>query len=273
MSQDPLRVVIAGSATIDEQRLSGKPAFRAPGGVPLYGGGTFRRLGWEVEAVTRLGAGFPYRSVYETLGVRLRVEPSADTTTFVNHIALDGIRRQDLLAIAGPIEAEALAEIDPPDVLLLAPLHGEDLAAEVYTEAQRHACVALDVQGLTRSSSLGLVRHDTAPAWSAALNAATHVKIAADERPIFDAARLRSAYGIAELIITNGARGGTVYTDQGIVRYAPVPVAREHDPTGAGDVFFAAYLAARFTGSDVEHAANHAAQTAARQVAGEWLRF
>ena len=73
--------------------------------------------------------------------------------------------------------------------------------------------------------------------------------------------------------VSLGNRGGRIHLrGQGSFPYAPAPVRRVEDPTGAGDVFLAAYLAARLAaGRPPRAAARGAAQISARQIEGGWL--
>jgi sugar/nucleoside kinase (ribokinase family) len=74
---------------------------------------------------------------------------------------------------------------------------------------------------------------------------------------------------IAEWVVTAGAGGGCIHTRKGrryVYRSAKAPAAA--DPTGAGDVFLAAYAAARWGGRPPESAARAASAAAARHMAG-----
>jgi sugar/nucleoside kinase (ribokinase family) len=74
------------------------------------------------------------------------------------------------------------------------------------------------------------------------------------------------------VVLTCGARGFTVFDDDGRHDFAAVPV-REVDPTGAGDVFAAAFLVRwRETGGDLGETARFAAAAAALSVQGVGLQ-
>jgi sugar/nucleoside kinase (ribokinase family) len=56
--------------------------------------------------------------------------------------------------------------------------------------------------------------------------------------------------------------------------YAAEGIETRTDPTGAGDVFFAAYLLSRFfRNQDIAQACRYAAGIAARQVEGRYIGF
>jgi 2-dehydro-3-deoxygluconokinase len=64
--------------------------------------------------------------------------------------------------------------------------------------------------------------------------------------------------GVPEVVVTLGSRGALVL-DRGRLEHVPGrPVEPSGDPTGAGDAFGAAYLAARAAGSEPVGAARQA---------------
>ena len=77
-------------------------------------------------------------------------------------------------------------------------------------------------------------------------------------------------FKLEELVITAGSAGGWVMKPCGDkVRYDAATTERIVDTTGAGDVFFAAYIALRREkGCDVEEACQCAARLAAQHVEG-----
>ena len=78
---------------------------------------------------------------------------------------------------------------------------------------------------------------------------------------------------ISEWIVTDGSRGGWVVDATGQrTDFAAHPITSVADPTGAGDVFFAAYLVSRLhRGESCAEAARFAAELAGRQVAGDFI--
>ena len=85
--------------------------------------------------------------------------------------------------------------------------------------------------------------------------------------------QLMRDYSVTEWIVTEGSHGGWVASRQGTrTKFASAPVATVADPTGAGDVFFAAYIAHRLhRGAGIATAAQRAAALAARQVEGGFI--
>lgn len=87
------------------------------------------------------------------------------------------------------------------------------------------------------------------------------------EAEIEAAARSLIARGIGTVIVTLGARGARLVTDDRVVRIAPVQVTPV-DTTGAGDAFIGAFAHFLATTGEVEAALNQAARYAAHSVTG-----
>lgn len=87
------------------------------------------------------------------------------------------------------------------------------------------------------------------------------------EAEIETAARSLIARGIGTVIVTLGARGARLVTDDRVVRIAPVQVTPV-DTTGAGDAFIGAFAHFLATTGEVEAALNQAARYAAHSVTG-----
>ena len=278
-------VVVIGSVTVDRQFKRGRFIGQRLGGVPTYAGATFVRAGLSCTAVANIGGAYrdPALQVLDRLGVRLLAGASPGMTVFSNFISSDGERRQELAATAPCISSELL----PPDLLGLAsiihvgPVHPNDVCVEVLRTLRGcRATVSLDIQGYVRSGSLGAVTARVSSDLSLALAAAAIVKGTEDELGLIlddqglDHRGLMKRFGIRELIITRGRRGGTVLAASGRAwPYAALPTGgEESDSTGAGDVFMAMYVSARLIrGHGVSEACEEAAMLAGRQVSGGFL--
>lgn len=277
------RVVVVGSVTIDEQVRPGGACVRQAGGVGIYGSIAFRKEGIDAAAVCNLGGhdeAAPER-VLRRFGIAVHAGPGKRTTRFRNRIGSDGGRDQELLAVAPPIRAAALEPLlDGVDLVHLGPLHAGDIDGALFDLlGDRSVRVSLDAQGLLRASALGPVRAKPAALLPAALRLASIVKVAAGElETLLDPLgvgdrELVRRFGIEELVVTRGADGGSVVVPGGErVFYPAVPVNRSLDDTGAGDVFFAAYLAARlFRGCTIPESCLRAAERASLHVAGSHI--
>ena len=120
--------------------------------------------------------------------------------------------------------------------------------AELAAGGQRR--VLLDGQGLTRPARTGPLELD-GDFDPEVLRHVAVLKVAEEELRALvgepDEAGLR-ALGVPEVVVTLGSRGSLVYADGRLERVTAQPVGGPIDPTGAGDAFAVAYLAARAGG-------------------------
>ncbi|MGC8839544.1 MAG: PfkB family carbohydrate kinase [Anaerolineae bacterium] len=208
------------------------------GGTATYAAVTAQRLDLRPGIVTRAA---PETLQADLLrGVAVHLLPSAVTTTFEN-LYRDGRRTQRIHAVAGPIGPEDV----PPEwrvvpIVLLAPL-----AQEVHPDLARcfpGALLGVAPQGWLREwDGTGHVRR---AAWASAEEVLPHVRavVVSEEDVGGDVALVERWAALAEcLVLTQGARGATLHW-RGKARSMPPREAREVDPTGAGDVFAAAFL-------------------------------
>jgi len=84
---------------------------------------------------------------------------------------------------------------------------------------------------------------------------------------------LMKRFEIDEFVVTMGKNGGLVQKRNGkSFQYRAAEIKIPKDPTGAGDVFLAAYVTHRFVNqADIPEACISAAKTAARQVEGNYI--
>jgi sugar/nucleoside kinase (ribokinase family) len=275
-----MRVLVVGSLSLDRIELDGQSEARV-GGTVVYSGLTWRRLGGEVTVVTAMAD--RDRAAARPLlhaGVLLVAADSDATTSFVNRVDGDG-REQEVAARARAIPAELVAAAGPADVVHLGPLHPDDLEPEVYRVARAAApAVAIDVQGFTRRIEGRRVLAEASKSAAELLRGAGWLKGDAGEFDLVaaalgcSAAQLADALGAGEVLRSRASEGGEVLRPGApAIRWAAVPVTGPVDPTGAGDVFLAAYLWHRVGQRlGIAESAALAAALAARQVAGDWIR-
>ena len=86
--------------------------------------------------------------------------------------------------------------------------------------------------------------------------------------------KLIRSYGLDEIVVTAGSEGGRIILASGqVVTYDAASADRVIDTTGAGDVFFGAYLASRIhAGKSIRESCEHAALVVARHVEGVYIR-
>jgi hypothetical protein len=280
MKQHLKRIGIVGSATLDDIRIADR-RYHKIGGVIPYAGLTYRYCGLSVIAVINLASrDSNIKSKLEAHGIETLSGKSRYTTHFIN--SQNGARRhQRLLQSARKIEfGQILPIMDTVEGLHLGPLHPLDIDPRVYLMIKYSAPKKfLDVQGLTRRIAGQQVQLEVSPHLAAGLQSAHIVKANGHEhRAMLSFYRLNPRefmhrFNIEEYVVTLGDKGGFVQTRMGekISYNAASPLAGG-DPTGAGDVFFAAYIANRFSKTlPVRDACRAAARLAARQVAGKFL--
>ncbi len=270
-------VAVIGSTTVDCNISASGRRLRL-GGVTTYAGLTYRRLDLAARVVTRVAAShLPLLARLSDAGIRIDAQASEFTTHFVNRTR-GGIRTQAMPCWAGPIRSVRVRQVlDAVDCINLGPLHPADMEEEVFHLLRDWpGRVVLDVQGLVRRVSTGRIDAGPCDALPAALASADILKADRDEIATLlaalggDLADMMAGFDIQEVVVSDRERGGEVFGPRGRRHaYPPVPVVTEEDPTGAGDVFLAAYAAARLAeGLDIAPACARAARTAACHVAG-----
>jgi len=274
------QIAIIGSATRD-RIVDGAGSRLKWGGVVVYAGLTFSRLGVVAGVLTNIAT--RDRTLLDLLsgaGIAVEAGDSERTTEFVNHVGGDA-RRQELLACASPISQSQVAAITAmAEDVYLGPLHPLDIepqAVEVLRRGVRR--VAVDIQGYTRQ----IVGHEVSSGVSehllGLLAQADIVKASREESEAVESfcrqpltAILRE-FDIEQWLTTDGTRGGWVLDQSGARHdFSAIPVDRVADPTGAGDVFFAAYQASHlYEGIGIGEALNQASVLTARHVEGRFI--
>ncbi len=216
-----------------------RPGGDVLGGSVSYGALAARRLGWDAAILT--SAGLDFEPQRELPGIPTFVRRSPATTRFANEYEADGTRHQFVTARADDVDLEALPPAwRDPDVLLLGPLVGE--LAGVQATALEAGCVGAIAQGYVRDvDPEGLV---SARAWSRPGRDLLGVHVLfLSEHDLPDAgARARELLAHVPMVaLTRGWRGLTLLTREGAHDVPSLP-RPEVDPTGAGDVFAAAFL-------------------------------
>lgn len=207
------------------------------GGAAAYGGLTAHALGCRVGVVTSGAAEDDWAAALPDVAVHQIVSPA--TTVFEN-VYSDAGRVQTIHSVAGRIGAGHV----PPSwtrapMVLLGPIANEidtDLIGRFS-----NSLIGVGPQGwLRRWDAAGRVYSVAWDTAAAVLPLAAVTFVSEEDLP--DAAALdeyRRLAGI--LVLTQGARGCTVFC-HGEARSFAAPVVAAADPTGAGDIFAAAYL-------------------------------
>jgi sugar/nucleoside kinase (ribokinase family) len=225
------------------------------GGTVTFASLTARNLEQRTAVVTRASSDLNFDPLYQGIEVLRLASPV--TSTFQNLYSTDGTRIQYLRAVADPIKAEDIPSAwRGAKVVLLGPLTNEleKGIAKVFS----HSLVGVTPQGwMRRWDGDGRVFPKPWEGAAEVLNDARVVvfsenDVQKDEGVIQAYARLAKI-----LVVTKGAKGATVY-HRGEVRHFPAFETVEVDPTGAGDVFAAAYLIELERSGDLYAAAHFA---------------
>jgi sugar/nucleoside kinase (ribokinase family) len=235
----------------------------AVGGTASYAALTAAALGCQVGIVTSAGPEFDTSFLPPNVQIVIRAAPA--TTTFENQY-INNHRQQFRYQIALPLTAEAV-----PDLWQRTPLvHVGPLTDACSPTVVEHFAPSVFV-GVTPQGWMRRVNPDgqvVPTAWASAnrlLPLASAVvlsieDVGGDWETVFDyAARTRV------LVVTHGWKGCHLFVE-GERAYIPAPTVDEVDPTGAGDIFSAAFFFAMRGGAAPEQAARFATCIAAPSV-------
>lgn len=235
------------------------------GGSALYGAATAAKLGADVTLVTR--AGPKEQDALETLcgelGVRLRLLPSAVTTTFGFTYDGAGHRTLRLLAKAAPITRREVGRGGgPPKAVLLASI-ARELDASLFAPWSGAKRV-LAAQGMLRSFAKdGTV--SSAP-WRdyATLLPKVDAVVVSEEDHAEDSAWLP----YTAVVVTRAERGSELHAGGTTTHVRAFGVREVVDQTGAGDAFAASLALSLAEGQGLVEAATFASAAASFAVEG-----
>ncbi len=235
------------------------------GGTVSYAALTALRLGWEAGMVTAAGPEFDPKA--ELPGIAVFAAASPATTRFVNDYDASGRRQQMLSARAALVDVSHVPpEWLSPDVLLLGPV-----AAELPVGTAR--AFQADVVGAIAQGWLRTFLPDgtVVPGeWADPgrdLEGVHVLFLSEHDVPEAREAATEMLARVPIVVLTRGWRGALVLTRQAILEVPTLPRA-EVDPTGAGDVFAAAFLLRYHEAGDLGDAAAFACCAASCAVEG-----
>jgi 1D-myo-inositol 3-kinase len=220
------------------------------GGTVSFAALTAYRLGLVAGIVTRAAPEWLDALPSVLPGIAIFAYPSEHTTTFTNQYR-DGFRVQYLDARADDLVLSDISAVPRADIVLLGPL-AQEIPADMVIDFPRHSggLVAATPQGwLRRWDSDGRVWPTP---WQQAESVLPTLDVlilshddllpfANDDRAKADAIISRWSLRVPLLVATDGRHGATLFRS-GRAQHFPAFPTREVDPTGAGDVFAAAFL-------------------------------
>lgn len=235
-----------------------------PGGGVLYAAAQAHRLGLDVAVITGCAADIQPAQLLPD--VSWQVQKSEATTSFENTYR-DGRREQRLLAQGEAIDFTAVPDgwLDA-EIVFLTPLFHEIAVSDLTHVQRKGALVGMAAQGWLREldgDRVCPVPFEESPAWLAG-----EVVFVSDE-DVQDADRVAVWRNhVAVVALTRGRGGCTVWDTAGRHDVSAATV-REEDPTGAGDVFAAAFLVRYEETHDTLESARFAAAAGALSVRGQ----
>lgn len=259
MQAGPVHYLIIGHVTQDLT-----PEGLRLGGTVSFAGLTARALDYTPGIVTAAREDLDWGPLRDLAVARA---PSDETTTFENLYHAGG-RTQFLRGRARPLTAA-----DVPLTWLRAPIvHLAPLAQEVDLGLAADfagAFVGVTPQGWLRSwDAAGRVENDAA-GWAGAAQvfaAASAVVTSIDDLGGDWVVAERWAKLARVLVVTRGPEGCTVFTREAGARDFSAPQVPEVDPTGAGDIFAAAFFVNLYETGDPWASARFANQVGALSV-------
>ncbi len=255
--RSPMHYLIIGALTRDIH----------PNGWTQGGTGTFasRALaGWDAQ-ITIISPLDPFMQIELPPQCRLIRLPSMETATFQNTYQGDA-RQQWIHAVPDPIHWSAISTwTRSADIVHLAPLAGEmtNLPPRAMFDS---AFIGLTAQGLLRTWNADGRIH--AQAWQPTKHELNQIDaIVVSEEDVAGDEMLVQHWADSGVIaaLTRGSRGATVWHNGTRYNLNAVPTD-VRDPTGAGDVWAAAFFWQLKHGADVQSAGAWACEQAARRI-------
>lgn len=272
--------LILGSTTIDQNTQNGV-TYNKIGGVTTYGGFTLQNHGISTTVVTNISPRDKFIvNFFINNDIQIKYGYSDSTTKIVNINSGDN-REQMIPTCALPITLEQVQEFENVStVVYLGPLHPSDISESVFNKKiLNNKTVCLDIQGYVRKIVNGRVEKSVSDRIEKALIFSDVVKAENTELELvmnhYDLTlpELLQRFNLKEIIVTSGKSGGYVLSNSlEKIDFQPFPVDKVIDPTGAGDVFFATYIASRiYNNLDINSSCIKAAFMASSHISGNYI--
>jgi 1D-myo-inositol 3-kinase len=235
------------------------------GGTVSYAATTAQRLGYRVGVVTSTGPDLDVAEVLPFAQVACR--PSAQTTVFEN-IYLDGVREQILHQRAGILHCDQIPRTwRKAPIAHLGPLD-QEIDEGVFHCFDDQVLIGVTPQGfLRRWDDQGRVSFVD---WNPPQSVLRRINVLVlSEQDVPDPDGLVRAWEqlIDVIVVTRAENGATVFHEGKPCDY-PARPAQQVDPTGAGDVFAAAFMIRLIETKDACQAAQFANAVASFSIEG-----
>lgn len=272
-------IVIAGSATVDKIVQKGTTTVKL-GGVVTYAGITFKKNKLTPIVISNVSHNNKdIIDIFQKQKIRFINGYTEKTTEFINYIDEEN-RTQEMPFCATPIDLYTkLKEIGPVEHIHLGPLHPEDINLSFFRRTSKTFFVSLDVQGYVRKVDQNKIKYCVSENLHDGLTLSDVIKAEIKELGVIlemynmSLEELIRHYNLKEVIVTTGKKGGYIVSDTGKkTEYKAHRVKKVVDTTGAGDVFFASYIASRYYGKhDIKESSNYAAYVSAKHIEGKHI--
>jgi len=274
-------IAVIGSTSIDQIIHRNRRVFKA-GGVTVYSGITYSRHGIATRAITNIADCNPQvMACLRNQRILVHNGQTRQTTRFINDIRT-GNRQQKNPQRAAPISRQqVLDHVKGADGVHLGPLHPKDIdISGIKSLKGLKRQVILDIQGLVRTVRNGNVYLAGSQQLIDALDVSQIVKANRHEYAVMldffqtDLMTIMQRFDIREFVVTSGASGGFVQESTApATPYAAAPAKSDGDPTGAGDIFMAAYVVEHLLKQrSVADACQYAASLVAQQIEGKFIK-
>ena len=273
-------IAVIGSTTIDKI-IRGNFSWFKIGGATAYAGITYSRHGIKTRVVTNV-ANRDLEIVRRLQAEQIVVcnGQTAATTYFINYI--DGSNQRQKIPQRAKLigQSQIIENVKDLSIVHLGPLHASDLDSRVIKLLTNLGLsIVLDAQGLSRSVKNKSVHPSVSKHLPAFFGISQIVKANKHEYKSIidffemDLLELLRHFKINEFVVTAGHSGGFVQTITGEkIQYPATAVKVREDPTGAGDVFLAAYVIGRYLNRwSIVNSCEYAAKLAARQIEGNYI--
>jgi sugar/nucleoside kinase (ribokinase family) len=270
------KVCVIGHVTSESIVVGGHRSGPTVGGTGFFSSFAYRKMGLDTTLVTKVADNDReiLLSNLENAGVTIRCLRSAETLQFENiYPSSDpNVRLQNISEFADPLTTNDLVDVFA-DVFHLGPLAAGDLVTPLFSELAARGTVALDGQGLLRLRQLGQVAVEMSPAIRDLVQHAHILKADTEEARLLtgckstrDALTELQNWGPSEILITDGSRGSSIWSPEGMWEIPAYRPTNAVDPTGCGDTYLAGYVTARLKGLSPYQSAHIGAAAASHKL-------